>query len=576
MEIGLDVRMPTYSGGLGILAGDTVRAAADLDVPMVAVTLVHRRGYLYQKIDASGAQREAPAEWVVEDYLSEEPARAAVSIEGRDVIVRAWRFDVVGVHGFSVPVYLLDTDLPENATADRTLTHYLYGGDQRYRLSQEVVLGIGGVRMLRALGFSELERFHMNEGHASLLTLELLQEEVRKEARTSITCEDIEAVHDKCVFTTHTPVPVGHDQFSMQLVADVLGARDQFVDMKDVFCIDVVGRVLRQDIEWASKFGDLVRPGVNLNLTYLALNLSRYVNGVAKRHGEVSRHMFADYLIDSITNGVHTATWAAPPIAALFDRYIASWREDGSSLRYALAIPDDELWAAHQEAKRELVDYVNRQTNSGLELNAFTVGFARRMTGYKRPLLVFEDLNRLRRICKDVGNIQFVFGGKAHPRDQLGKKLIKRLHALREELHGEVRIAYVPNYDIRAAKLMTAGVDLWLNTPEPPREASGTSGMKAALNGVPSHSILDGWWMEGCVEGITGWAIGESRMQGESPNDRRLDALDLYDKWEQVVVPTYYGDRSAYVTVMRHALALNGSFFNTHRMIQQYVLKAYL
>ena len=576
MEIGLDVRIPTYGGGLGILAGDTVRAAADLKVPMVAVTLLHRKGYLYQKVDATGWQTEAAVEWVVGDILSEETPRVTVSIEDRAVTVRAWRLDVMGVQGFSVPVYFLDTDLPENSAGDRALTDYLYGGDDRYRLSQEVVLGIGGVRMLRALGCTAIERFHMNEGHSSLLTLELLDEEASRAARRSITADDIEAVHRKCVFTTHTPVPAGHDQFPMELVGQVLGERAHVVDMKDVFCTDVVSRVLRQSVEWADELRDVVRPGVNLNLTYLALNLSQYVNGVAKKHGEVSRHMFAEYLIDSITNGVHATTWVAPPLARLFDRYLQGWREDNSSLRYGLAIPSEELSEAHAEAKDELIGFVNRQTNAGLDNGTFTVGFARRMTAYKRPLLVFEDVQRLRRIASDVGAVQFVFAGKAHPRDRGAKELIKRLYSLKESLKGHIRIAYLPNYDIRIAKLVTAGVDLWLNTPEPPKEASGTSGMKAALNGVPSHSVLDGWWVEGCVENITGWAIGDGRSGGGTTDGRRLDAEAIYDKWETLIVPMFYNDRPSYIQVMRQALALNGSFFNTHRMIQEYVLKAYL
>ena len=552
MEVGIESAMPTYSGGLGMLAGDTIRSAADLRIPMVAVTLLHRKGYFRQRLDASGWQREEEAEWIIEDFLKEMLPKALVTIEGRAVQIRAWKYDVSGIRGFHVPVYFLDTDLPENSEWDRTLTHFLYGGDQHYRLCQEVILGVGGVRMLRALGYDRIERFHMNEGHSSLLTVELLDEETRKAGRQSIIHEDIEAVRKRCVFTTHTPVPAGHDQFSLDLVNRVLGHRHVFVDMKDIFCYEGL-----------------------LNMTYLALNLSHYINGVAKKHGEVSRLMFLGHTIDAITNGVHAATWVSRPFQELYDRYIPGWREDNFSLRYALNIPKQEVWEAHQETKNALIEYVNRKTGVGMDVNILTIGFARRATEYKRGDLLFQDIDRLRTISSKTGPLQVIYAGKAHPQDQGGKELIKRIFQAKESLKKEIKIAYLENYDIELGKIMTSGVDLWLNTPQPPMEASGTSGMKSALNGVPSLSVLDGWWIEGHIDGVTGWSIGESRRGTVESSDWSKDASSLYDKLEHIILPLFYHDRDRFIDVMRHCIALNGSFFNTHRMVLEYVLKAY-
>lgn len=551
MEIALDAGMATYSGGLGVLAGDTIRSAADLKVPLVAVTLLHRRGYFYQRLDGTGWQTEEPVEWVVGDFLEEQEARTSVTIEGRTVHLRAWRDEVVGVTGVTVPVYFLDANLPENSEWDRGLTGSLYGGDLHYRLCQEVILGIGGVRMLRALGIKGVERFHMNEGHASLLTIELLDEHMRETGKKEITAAEIEAVHDRCVFTTHTPVPAGHDQFPVDMVRNVLGPHP-VLDLKDVYACDGA-----------------------FNMTYLALNLSHYVNGVAKSHGEVSRHMFAHYQIDSITNGVHAATWAAPSFAALFDQHIAGWREDNFSLRYALSIPLVDVWAAHMAAKRRLLGFVNHETNLGLDLDTLTIGFARRAATYKRADLLLQDIDRLKAIAKKVGPFQVIYAGKAHPSDQAGKEVIKRIHQIKELLKHDIPIVYLPNYDMGLGRLITAGVDVWLNTPQPPMEASGTSGMKAAMNGVPSLSIMDGWWIEGCIEGVTGWAIGAGGRGVEVGDDRTQDAASLYDKLERKVLPMFYNDRGKFMNVMLHAIALNGSFFNTQRMVQQYVLKAY-
>jgi starch phosphorylase len=553
MEIGLEVEIPTYSGGLGILAGDTIRAAADLQVPMVAMTLLYRKGYFYQRLDATGWQREEPVEWVVEDHLVEMPQRVAVTLEGRTVQLRCWKYEVAGAGGAVVPVYFLDANLPDNGDADRALTDVLYGGDARYRLCQEAILGLGGVRMLRALGYDGLTRFHMNEGHAALLATELLEEAARAAGRDAVTEADFERVRSQCVFTTHTPVPAGHDQFPLDLVYRVLGEPPR---------------------DWPD-WRDAIAPEGRLNMTHLALNLSHYVNGVAKRHGEVSRLMFARYTIDSITNGIHAATWASEPFQRLFDRYIPDWRRDNFALRYALSIPTAEVWDAHTAAKKQLIRTVNRETNAGMDADVLTIGFARRAATYKRADLLFHDLRRLKAMATTAGPFQVVYAGKAHPADQGGKELIQRIVQARDAARPELRVAYLGNYDIALGRLLTAGVDLWLNTPEVPLEASGTSGMKAALNGVPHFSVLDGWWVEGCIEGVTGWAIGGDHGGPAEQSDRARDAASLYDTLEQRILPLFYHDRERFVEIMRHTIGLNGSFFNTQRMMQQYVVKAY-
>lgn len=525
---------------------------------MIAVTLLHRRGYLSQTIDQDGWQHESPVDWNVEDFCSEVPTRVEVCIEGRKVLVRAWKFDVVGCGGHVIPVLLLDTDLHGNSSVDRALTQQLYSGDERHRLCQEVVWGIGGVRSLRSLQLSELVLFHMNEGHAALLGLELLDERATSLGRKTFNSEDVQAVCRQCVFTTHIPVPAGHDRFGFGLVEQVLARSDLF-DMHEVFCC-----------------------AGELNMTYLALNLSHYVNGVARKHGEVSRHMLVPkdenhhYDIDHITNGVYVATWVAPSFSELFDRYLTGWREDNASLRGVLAIPPNEIWKAHGAAKLRLIDEINAQHDVSFDAETITLGFARRATAYKRANLLVSDPDRLKRIAERTGPIQIVFAGKAHPRDEEGKRMIQQIIQSQNQLTPEVRLVYLENYDWELARLIVVGVDVWINTPLPPLEASGTSGMKAAINGVPSLSILDGWWIEGCVEGVTGWSFGGSSPASSTDIDQfRVDANALYEKLEKDVVPLYLHKRDEWTRIMSHAIALNGAYFNTQRMVQQYVLKAY-
>lgn len=544
MEIGLESKMPTYSGGLGILAGDTIKSCADLDIPIVAVTLLYRKGYFRQKLDDNGQQQELPVEWAPEDFSFQRHKRVTVNIEGRKVLVQGWEYRVVGIGGGCVPVIFLDTDIEENNEYDRALSYSLYGGDEKYRLAQEIILGIGGLRMLRELGYSSISKYHMNEGHASLLVLELINEKRKKGSEAF----DIEEVRKQCIFTTHTPIPAGHDQFSYELVKQVLGELVPF----DFLC----------------KFGGEHK----LNMTFLALNFSKFVNGVAKEHGKVSRSMFPGYQISSITNGVHSLTWVCESFKRLYDKYIPGWGNDPYSLRYALSIPPDEIWGAHLEAKKQLIDLANQKSGAGMDYQTFTIGFARRATAYKRADLVFSDINRLVNISKNAGKIQFIFAGKAHPYDWQGKELIKRIVFISKQLKNEIKIVYLEDYNMDIALKIVSGVDLWLNTPQKPNEASGTSGMKAAHNGVPSFSIMDGWWIEGCIEGLTGWAIGPD--QSTSSVDAE-NANSLYEKLEKVIIPTFYKYYHNWLNVMRHCVAINASFFNTHRMVQQYVLDAY-
>jgi starch phosphorylase len=578
MEIALENAMPSYSGGLGVLAGDTIRAAADIRLPMVAVSLLYRKGYFHQVLSEDGAQTEEPVEWDVEKFLQEEEPHISVMLENRPVELRAWRYMVKGVRGFEVPVYFLDADLPTNDARDRELTGRLYGGDPYYRLSQEVLLGIGGVRMLRALGHTDLMRYHMNEGHAALLTMELLADETKRAGRTAIKGEDIERVRNKCVFTTHTPVPAGHDKFPAEYLSRAVPEQVHFLEAKDASSGELIKSILQTEQAYPN-WQEAVRQGASVNMTYLALSLSNYVNGVAKLHGEVSRKMFPNVPIEAITNGVHAATWTAPAFQDLFDRYISSWREDNYSLRGALGLPPEEVWAAHLLSKHDLLEAVRKKTGLKLDPDAFTIGFARRATGYKRADLILRDLDRLRQIGKNIGPFQIVFAGKAHPHDGGGKEIIKKIFRAKKALKKAVTIAFLDDYNLDLGLKLTSGVDLWLNTPQYPLEASGTSGMKAAVNGVPSLSILDGWWVEGCIEGLTGWSIGEPRRGDpgpETPVDNALDAESLYSKLESVILPMFIEDRNRYLDVMRHSIAINGSFFNTQRMVQQYITDAYL
>jgi starch phosphorylase len=549
MEISLDPEIPTYSGGLGVLAGDMLRSAADMGARMTAVSLIHRRGYFRQKLDTQGHQSEEPQDWSPERLLEPMKPSVEVVIEGRRVLVRAWRYWITGHGERQIPVYLLDTALPENSPEDRALTDHLYGGDRRYRLCQEAILGIGGVAMLEKLGHTEIATYHMNEGHAALLALALLEQQIGHANLATASERDIDEVRRKCVFTTHTPVPAGHDQFPRALMRQVLGDERAGVLQVTKCC-----------------------PEEALNMTFLGLRFSRYINGVAMHHGEVSQGMFPRYPIHAITNGVHAGTWTSPAFAQLYDRFLPGWQTDNVYLRYAIRIPLEEIRQAHCQSKEALIAKIAESNGVHLDQKVLTLGFARRAATYKRADLLFANPERLRWLTKHIGPLQIIFGGKAHPQDEAGKSLIRRIFDLAKNLQDDIKIVYVEDYGVNWAKLLTGGVDIWLNTPQRPYEASGTSGMKAAMNGVPSLSVLDGWWIEGWLEGATGWAIGHGGEVREEPSD---EAASLYDKLELEVMPTYYGRPGAFAEVMRSAIAINGSFFNSQRMLQQYITNAY-
>lgn len=546
MEIALQPEIPTYSGGLGVLAGDMLRSAADLEIPMIGITLVHHFGYFRQHLDTKGNQTGEPERWKPADFTEPTNVRVSVRLEDRAVMITAWRYRVKGISGASVPVYLLDTDLPENTEYDRTLTNELYGGDQRYRLMQEAVLGLGGAELLDELGYTNISSYHMNEGHAALLAIGLL-ERIAGGGRAGE--KEIEAVRRRCVFTTHTPVPTGHDKFPCPFVRSILGPG----------LTELLGatQCLRDDL---------------LNMTFLALRFSRFINGVAMLHGEISASMFPQYPVHAITNGVHAGSWASPPFRSLFDRFLPGWRYDNLELRYAIRIPLAEIEAAHRAAKQRMLAEIGKRYDVALEETVFTIGFARRAAAYKRADLIFSDIERLRRIGRNGGHVQILYAGKAHPQDESGKDMIRRVFGAASALAGsDVRVIYLNNYEIELASFLTSGVDLWLNTPLRPHEASGTSGMKAALNGIPSLSILDGWWVEGCHEGLTGWAIGER----EATPDSVRESASLYDKLESVILPMYRRDGRAYAEIMRSVISVNASFFNTNRMLGQYLGDAY-
>ncbi len=540
MEIGISPEIPTYSGGLGILAGDIVKSAADMGVPMVGVTLLYKKGYFKQEINNDGRQVEKPVEWKPEEHLTLLPNKVSVLIEGRPVYVRCWVHTLVGQSGHPLPLYFLDTDFEDNSPADRDLTWTLYGGDNRYRLCQEIILGIAGLRILRDLGYNNISTFHLNEGHAGFITLELLREQGY---------DDFEKIREKVIFTTHTPVPAGHDYFEWGLLERVM------------------------DIGFVVRLKKMIQ-GKGVSMTDLGLHYSRYTNGVSIKHAEVSRKIFNDPDIKAVTNGVHSTTWTCPGFQKLFDQYFPGWRNDPSRLICAMQLPDSAVWKAHQAAKMKLLARVLEETGQELDPDILTIGFARRAATYKRADLIFSDVKRLLDVCS--GQVQFIFAGKAHPNDEPGKDVIQRVVKASKELGGALPIVFLQNYDMNLGQVITSGVDLWLNNPIRPREASGTSGMKCVHNGVMNFSVLDGWWIEGWIEDVTGWSIGpEPREADLLDYDEKQDAKDLYGKLADKIIPTYYDNREQWVKMMKNTIALNASFFNTHRVVRDYCENAY-
>jgi starch phosphorylase len=540
MEIALSNNIHTYSGGLGVLAGDTISSGADLNIPLVGVTLASKKGYFRQELTREGKQMEHPDPWYPSESMELLPTDVKVRIQNRDVHIKAWRYTVQSQTGGVVPVYFLDTDVEENSPEDREITSFLYGGDERYRIKQEIVLGIGGVRMLEKLDL-DVRKYHMNEGHSSFLALELLKKHGL----------NIDKVRNLCIFTTHTPVEAGHDKFSYDIVQEIL---------EEVVPFDILKNLGGQD---------------RLNMTLLALNLSNYINGVAKRHRDFSREMFPGYEIHVIINGIHSYTWTCASFKKLYDKYLPGWAHEPDLLVRVDTIPDEEIWQAHREPKKMLIDYVNKVTNIGMDYNTLTLGFARRATEYKRTNLLFSDLEKLKRV-NSRGNVQVIFAGKAHPRDESGKKMIEQVFDYIEKLKDEVKIVYLTDYDMNLAAKLVSGVDVWLNTPLPPLEASGTSGMKAAHNGVINFSVLDGWWIEGWIENVTGWAIGPHSDEDVSMTERRMRELDdFYNKLEYIIVPMFYKRKDEWIKMMKNSIGKIAYHFNSHRMMRRYVIEAY-
>jgi starch phosphorylase len=532
MEIGLETGMRCYSGGLGVLAGDYALAAADLGLPMVFISMACRDGYVRQTIDSEGRQHHEPDPWDPAEWATPLPVVPSITIEGREVRIRSWLRELEGVGGSKLPVLLLDTDVEENDPSDRAITDRLYGGDVRTRIRQEAVLGLGGKAVLDALGL-DIARYHLNEGHAALLPLALLAEGM-----------DRDAIRRASIFTTHTPIPAGHDRFAMDLVRDVVGGR-----LADTAAL-------------------LFEGSTELDMTRLALELSGWVNGVSERHAEVSRGMFPDHEVHAVTNGVHLGRWAHPAAAALFDSVAPAWRRDPSGLSRFAEVDDDVFWSAHRRAKQELVEDVAARTGHRLDPELPILGYARRMTPYKRADLLFSHLVRLLKIA-ERHPFQVLLAGKAHPEDKGGQALIHRLHEIARSCGSHLPVLFVPGYDIEVAARMVAGCDVWLNTPEPPLEASGTSGMKAAINGVPNLSILDGWWIEGCEHGRNGWGIAGNAESPAADADRLLDCL------EHDVLPLWHDDRRGWIEVMKHSVASLAPKFSACRPMREYVDLAY-
>jgi starch phosphorylase len=560
-EFGLDESLPIYSGGLGVLSGDHLKSASDLGVPLVAVGLFYRNGYFRQTLDASG--------WQSERYPENDPARlplvpedviATVQLPDEndlpvDVRARVWRAQVG-----RIALYLLDTDVDENPDWARTITDALYGGDRQHRIRQELILGVGGVRALRALGL-EPSVFHMNEGHSAFLQLERLRELVEEHGVPRDSA--LHRLRCSTVFTTHTPVPAGNELFDAWLVQR-----------------NVAPLVERCAMTWEEfvALGRLSPAESGFGLTPFALRTSAYANGVSELHGEVSREMWQgiwpdrvvdDVPIGSVTNGVHSRTWLSYPLA-----HLLGGEEDMGTPDFARAydVGDDELWAAHLAAKERLL----RRLPSTFDPDALTIGFARRFATYKRADLILSDPERLAKLLGDADRpLQIVLAGKAHPADEGGKTMIQKVVQYTRDPRANGRIVFLEDYEMTLARDLVQGVDVWLNNPRRPLEASGTSGMKAALNGVVNCSILDGWWVEG-YSPEAGFAIGGDWVATNDADQDAADAEALFAVLEQDVVPTFYGDRERWLALMRGSIAQLGARFSTNRMLSEYVEALYL
>jgi len=533
-EIGLWSELHTYSGGLGVLAGDHVKSAADAEVPLVGVTLLYRKGYGRQHLDEDGIQTETYRDLDPAQHLQDTGMDISLPLDGGELWAKVWRADITGVSGHEVPVYFLDTFHPKNTEKHLDLGLTLYGGDDWVRIRQEYLLGVGGLRLLDKLGH-DLDGLHLNEGHCTFALLEMLGKGWTREQLAK-----------RVLFTTHTPVPAGHDRFEWDAVKEVLG---------DLLPSDAKQLVIDA--------GD-PEEGRRISMSHLAVALSGPVNAVSNLNAWVASSMFADHHIAPITNGVHHLTWTSPMMGDLFDEQLPGWREDPTKLAHAGKIPTEELVDARDVARKVLRELVQTSTGVRLDKNRLTIGFARRFATYKRANLVFSDLERLREI--GAGKIQFVFSGKAHPRDEGGKALIKSIFDSAKDLEQDIPVAFLEDYSMATGLAMTGGVDIWLNNPIRPMEASGTSGMKAAMNGVPNCSILDGWWPEGCEHGVNGWAIGKA----DDERDDVRDAKNVLDVIENEVLPAWDEGDEKWCELMRASIATSARFTGA-RMISDYL-----
>jgi starch phosphorylase len=596
MEFGLHEIFPIYAGGLGVLSGDHVKEASDMGLPFVGVGLYYSEGYFTQRITEDGWQEASYPRHALEDLpirsvldAEDKPVSLSIELPGREVDARVWEIRVG-----RVPVYLLDTNVPENSPGDRALSSRLYSSDPEVRISQEILLGLGGVRALRVLGYNP-SVWHMNEGHSAFLILERTHELVAADKPFN---EALDTVRLSNVFTTHTPVPAGNDEFPLWLTDKYFAnlwpelgiTRDQFIDLA------------RHQVSWGDSF----------SMPMLALRNAKYCNAVSELHGKVARKMWHfiwperredDVPITHITNGIHTSTWLARRLGHLFDSYLGpDWRDcmdDPNEWEQVLNIPDDVLWGVRRHLKRKLVYYVtdfsrNRWMRGGihpvqvlaggalLDPNALTIGFARRFAPYKRANLILRDMDRLLSLINRPGMpVQIIFAGKSHPDHEGGKMLIQEVYRAVKRPETGGRLVFLEEYDMNLARFLVQGVDVWLNTPRRPNEASGTSGQKAALNGVLNFSVLDGWWREG-YNGKNGWAIGEDKDYDNPDQRDQVDAESLYDILENEIIPLYYGERTAdgmpieWLVRVKESIRTLAPYFSTRRMVKEYLERMYL
>ena len=533
-EIGLWSDLSTYSGGLGVLAGDHVKSAADAEIPLVGVTLLYREGYSKQHLDSDGIQSETYPVLDPSEFLELTDITIQLPLDNQTMYARVWCANVVGQTGHKVPVYFLDTTHELNSQYHQEIGQRLYGGNDDTRIRQEYLLGVGGVQLFDHLQI-ELKGIHLNEGHCTFAMLELLSRGWSREQLT-----------EKSLFTTHTPVPAGHDRFEWSLVKEIMG--DKLPDDAQ---------------ELVRNAGDS-EGGNRCSMSHLAVALSTSVNAVSILNAEVAQTMFSEKKIIPITNGVHHPTWTSSTMTKLFDEHLPEWKANPNQLKEAQKIPTEALKQARNENRKHLRDLVRNETGVEFEEHRLTIGFARRFATYKRANLVFHDLEKLREI--GAGRIQFVFSGKAHPKDEGGKQLIRDIFASAKTVEEEIPVAFLENYSMATGLAMTSGVDIWLNNPIRPLEASGTSGMKAAMNGVPNCSILDGWWPEACKHGINGWAIGNAE---DDRNDPR-DAANIYSTLQNDVLPSWERKDETWANIMRESIASSAGFTG-RRMIEDYL-----